>query len=121
MPRVVHFEIGADDPVRAQAFYKGVFDWDIQPWDGPEPYWLVTTGPDGELGINGGIMKRNGFANAVNTVAVPSVDNYVARVTGHRGAVAMPKMAVPGIGYLAYCTDSEGNVFGLMEADASAH
>jgi hypothetical protein len=32
----------------------------------------------------------------------------------------MPKRAVPGQGYLAYCTDTEGNVFGVMEMDPSA-
>jgi predicted enzyme related to lactoylglutathione lyase len=32
----------------------------------------------------------------------------------------MPKLAVPGQGYLAYCTDTEGNVFGVMEMDPTA-
>jgi hypothetical protein len=32
----------------------------------------------------------------------------------------MPKSAVSGIGYIAYCTDTEGNVFGIMEFDSSA-
>jgi len=44
MPRVVHFEIHADDPQRAANFYQGVFGWDIKKWEGPEDYWLVTTG-----------------------------------------------------------------------------
>lgn len=33
----------------------------------------------------------------------------------------MPKTAIPGIGYHAYCQDTEGNVFGIMEEDPSAH
>jgi uncharacterized protein len=32
----------------------------------------------------------------------------------------MPKTAIPGVGYLAYCSDTEGNVFGLMQADKNA-
>jgi predicted enzyme related to lactoylglutathione lyase len=29
-------------------------------------------------------------------------------------------MAIPGVGYLAYCQDTEGNTFGIMQADPSA-
>jgi uncharacterized protein len=29
-------------------------------------------------------------------------------------------MAIPGVGWLAYCADSEGNGFGIMQADESA-
>jgi catechol 2,3-dioxygenase-like lactoylglutathione lyase family enzyme len=29
MPRVVHFEIHADDPKRAIKFYQDVFGWEI--------------------------------------------------------------------------------------------
>ena len=50
MPRVVHFEVSADDPERAASFYRDVFGWNFHKWDGPEPYWLVTTGPDGTTG-----------------------------------------------------------------------
>ena len=58
MPRVVHFEISADKPERATEFYKKVFGWNIQKWDGPQPYWLVATGSKSEPGIDGGIMNR---------------------------------------------------------------
>ena len=32
----------------------------------------------------------------------------------------MPKTAVPKVGWFAYCTDTEGNVFGIMVVDAAA-
>ena len=35
MPRVVHFEIPAENPERAAKFYKEVFDWKIEKWQGP--------------------------------------------------------------------------------------
>lgn len=54
MPRVVHFEVHADDPERAANFYSGVFGWELAKWEGPQDYWLITTGPDDEPGINGG-------------------------------------------------------------------
>jgi uncharacterized protein len=120
MPRVVHFELAADDPTRAVDFYSKVFGWQIQKWEGPQDYWLIQTGEDGQPGINGGLMRRNGPANCVNTVEVPSVDEFIAKIADHGGTVAMPKMAVPGVGWLAYCLDTEGNRFGIMQADPAA-
>jgi catechol 2,3-dioxygenase-like lactoylglutathione lyase family enzyme len=51
MGRGIHFELNADDPERAAQFYRRVFGWTIDKWDGPEDYWLVTTGPESEPGI----------------------------------------------------------------------
>ena len=121
MPCVVHFELGADDPERVGKFYGEVFGWRIQQWEGPEPYWMVTTGEGSETGIDGGIAKRGDLlAPVVNTIDVPSADEYVEKIAAAGGEVVVPKMAVSGIGYVAYCRDTEGNVFGILEADESA-
>jgi len=32
------------------------------------------------------------------------------------GKVLMPKRAVPGVGYMAYCVDTEGIVSGIMQS-----
>jgi hypothetical protein len=120
MPRVIHFEITADDPQRAVEFYRQVFDWDIKKWDGPQPYWLVRTGDSSSPGIDGGISPRQGNSGHINTIDVPSVDEYASRVIAKGGAVIVPRHAIPGVGYLAYCTDTEGSTFGLMQGDPSA-
>jgi predicted enzyme related to lactoylglutathione lyase len=120
MPRVVHFEMAVDDPDRASRFYESVFGWKVQKWDGPQDYWMVTTGEEGELGINGGLMRRGDFPSVMNTVDVASVNDAAAKVERSGGQVSVPKMAVPGIGWLAYCQDTEGNTFGIMQADPSA-
>jgi predicted enzyme related to lactoylglutathione lyase len=120
MPRVVHFELPADDPDRAVRFYERAFGWKIEKWDGPEDYWLVTTGDSGQPGINGAITRRSSFPVICNTLDVSSVDEYVQKVVDSGGEVAMPKMAVPGIGWLAYAKDPEGNLFGMMQADREA-
>ncbi len=122
MPRVVHFEIAAQEPERALKFYADVFDWSAQKW-GPEEYWLLKTGEDGEIGINGGLARAKspeGFPNSVNTIDVESIDAYIEKVTANGGTVAVPKMTVPTIGYLCYCKDTEGNLFGLMQPDPTA-
>lgn len=129
MPRVCHFEIHAIDPEQAMAFYRSVFGWQFKHWgEGGMDYWLITTGPDGEPGINGGLARRRGPApaegQAVNayvcTVQVPSVDEYVGKVTAAGGVIVMPKVAIPGVGWLAYAKDSAGNIFGMMQPDPSA-
>jgi hypothetical protein len=56
----------------------------------------------------------------VNTISVASVDDFTKKIVDAGGNVMMPKMAVAGQGYLAYCADTEGNVFGVMEMDPSA-
>jgi uncharacterized protein len=121
MPRIVHFEIGADDPDRATKFYEDVFGWQTARWDGPQAYWLMTTGPADQPGINGGILRRDArFPAVVNTLDVPDVDEYSERVTAGGGRVTMPKFPLPGVGWLAYCEDTEGNMFGMIQSDPSA-
>jgi predicted enzyme related to lactoylglutathione lyase len=120
MPRVVPFEVSADDPERAAAFFRDVFGWTIHKWDGPVDYWLVQTGPDGTPGINGGIFVRKGPVGHVNTIDVPSIDEFLTKIEAHGGTVVLPKQAVPGVGWHAYAKDTEGSIFGVMQADASA-
>jgi predicted enzyme related to lactoylglutathione lyase len=120
MLRVVHFEIPAENPERAVKFYEKVFNWKIEKWPGPFNYWLVATGEDKEPGINGAIMEKTNFKTTVNTVEVPSVDAFVKKVTDAGGKVFAPRMAIMGQGYVAYVTDTEGNVFGIFESETSA-
>jgi predicted enzyme related to lactoylglutathione lyase len=121
MPRVVHFELPADEPERAIAFYTEVFGWKIEKWEGPMEYWLVMTGPEDEPGIDGGLAKRADPSTGVeNTIDVDDVDKYIALVEANGGKIIRPKSAVPGVGWLAYCEDTEGNRFGLMQSDTEA-
>jgi predicted enzyme related to lactoylglutathione lyase len=126
MPRVVHFEIQAGEPARAISFYEKVFGWTFQKWEGPMDYWLITTGPDSQPGINGGLLPRQGELDGqaviayVCTVDVEAVDASAATVEKNGGQVVVPKMPIPGMGWLVYCKDTEGNIFGMMQGDADA-
>lgn len=121
MPRPIHFEIPADDPARAIAFYEAVFGWTFSKWEGPMPYWLITTGGEPEPGINGGLLPRQQPDQpVVNTVGVADVDETVAVVERSGGQVVVPKMAIPTIGWLAYCKDTEGHIFGILQPDTAA-
>lgn len=120
MPRIVHFDLPADQPARAIDFYAKVFGWKITKWDGPEDYWLIETGPDSEPGINGGLSRRRPESAMHNTIGVDSVDRYVSRISEWGGKILAPKMVIPGVGYFARCEDTEGNAFGILEPDSQA-
>lgn len=121
MPKVVHFELPADDPQRAIAFYEKEFGWTITKWEGPFDYWLVTTVSDDELGINGAITPRMVAEQVTtDTIGVESLDNSLKKIVEAGGTSTQPKQSIPGIGYIAYCTDTEGNLFGVIQPDMSA-
>lgn len=127
MARAVHFEIHASNPQALIAFYSTLFGWTFNKWEGGD-YWMIHTGPDDQPGINGGLMPRRGpvpeSMAAVNafviTVDVDDIDASVERGKAAGGSMALPKMPVPGIGWLAYLKDPDGNIFGMMQADTGA-
>jgi predicted enzyme related to lactoylglutathione lyase len=119
MPRVVHFEIHADEPQRCAVFYEKLFGWAHEKF-GDMPYWIVTTGTPNEPGIDGAILPRvGGSGDRVNgfvcTVDVPDIDTFIARAQELGAEQAMPKNAVPGVGWTAYFKDTEGNIFGMFQ------
>jgi hypothetical protein len=121
MPRPIHFEIPVQDPEKAMEFYTKVFGWEFHKWDGPMEYWTITTGPNAQPGINGGLMRKFDPAQpCVNTMDVENVDQAVETVLANGGSIALAKMAVPGIGWLAYCKDIDGHIFGMMQNDDAA-
>jgi predicted enzyme related to lactoylglutathione lyase len=122
MPKAMHFEIGADDPKRAMAFYEKVFGWKYEKYaGGTMDYWLVTAGEKAEPGINGAIQARTQLPQSViNTIMVASIDDTIAKITENGGKILVPKMEVPKVGTLVYFQDTEGNIFGAMQAAPDA-
>lgn len=127
MSRVIHFEIHATDPASLISFYEMLFGWKFTSWGG-FPYWLIETGPADQPGINGGLIQRHGppaaEGQALNsftcTVDVADVDVTVNRALGAGAVLAVPKMAVKGMGWLVYIKDPDGNLLGLMQRDPAA-
>jgi uncharacterized protein len=127
---IVHFEIPADDPERAARFYRELFGWEINRWEGSadEPasfeYWMVKTVPttaEGRperQGVNGGLMRRMYPGQApVNYILVENVDQFVSKAERLGAKVMMQKTPVPGMGWFAQLTDPEGNVIAIWETD----
>jgi len=122
MGKVVHFEIPADDLLRAKKFYSTVFGWRMN--EIPEmEYVMVGTTESDENGtprepgaINGGMLKRQDpVRNPVLTIDVESIDDTLASVEKNGGRIVREKLAVGDMGFAAYFRDSEGNVIGLWQ------
>jgi uncharacterized protein len=130
MSRVAHFEIQADDPERAKAFYAAVFDWTYEDYGQMtgSAYWGITTGPEDTAGINGGLLQRPAPAPApeqgvnafVCTMVVDDFDGTEQRILAAGGRVALPKVALPGMAWQGYYLDTEGNTFGIHQPDPDA-
>ncbi|KGR76660.1 VOC family protein [Ureibacillus sinduriensis] len=130
MGKVIHFEIHVDDMERAKNFYGEVFDWTFEDWTdyAGMPYFGAVTGDDGKLGINGALIKRQGASpepnQSVNSfVCTLGVDDYDAtekKILENGGKVALPKYALPQMAWQGYYIDTEGNIFGIHQADENA-
>jgi len=76
---IVWFEIPADNPQRAQAFYRNLFGWKINPFPCSGDYWHIDTGgaddtPDGALKT-----RKQPKEPIINYVTVNSVDKYTTK------------------------------------------
>lgn len=117
----MHFEVHADEPDRAIQFYESTLGWEFAKWGESDEYWLISTGPQNEPGINGGLMRRqfplsgDGVKGFVCTVQVESIDDIASKVEGNGGKISIPKFSVPGVGWVGYFEDTEGNSFGALE------
>lgn len=123
---VAFFEIFAEDLVRARTFYVELFGWKFEQYPGAQTeYWLITTDDPNQ---GGGLAQRNApvapagsAANAfVCTIAVESVDAMVDKAVSLGAQIASPKVGIPGMGWVAYLLDPEGNLFGVFQGDPNA-
>lgn len=125
MPTIVHFDIPSDNIERSKKFYSDLFGWKMDKWSGSSEameYWLISTVDEkGNKAVGGGMGKRQSpQQQIINFIDVESVDEYSSKVERQGGKIISPKMPVPGMGYMAVCTDTENNGFGIFEADQNA-
>ncbi|HEX7274432.1 MAG TPA: VOC family protein [Nitrososphaeraceae archaeon] len=121
MPRISYLDFSADDIERAVNFYTKVFGWQINKWDGPLQYWEIKTGESNELGIDGGLSKRERIGQWITPfINVSSVDQYVDKIESGNGKIFQPKTAISKIGYTLLFKDTESNTIGLFEQNREA-
>lgn len=124
MNTIAYFEIHSSQPEAATRFYGELFGWRFNKVENlPIPYWRIETD-----GIHGGLLERPAEmppqecgANAfVCSVEASDIDAQSERIESLGGTVALPKFAVPGIGWHAYFVDPDGNTFGIFQPDPAA-
>ena len=101
----VHFEVPAKDANRAREFYSKLFGWEFQSMEGPTEYHMTRFTED-----PGAIRVYFG---------VDDVNAGVARLKELGGKADDPQ-PVPGMGWFATATDTEGNPIGLWQTDSAA-
>ncbi len=90
-------------------------DGRFEKWDGPFDYWLITTGPDEEPGINGAIMTKEMGEMVRNTIGVDSYDDFAKKIEKEGGTKMSEKMEIPKMGIMGSFKDTGGNIFAIME------
>ena len=114
---IVHIEFPAEDADRAQGFWQGLFGWQFQ--DSGMP------GMDYRMGQAGGAAgaavypsdERSGHPKFY--FSTDDIDASIGKVR-ELGGKADGRSPVPGHGWFAGCSDSEGNEFHLWQQDESA-
>jgi predicted enzyme related to lactoylglutathione lyase len=113
---IVHIEFSAADREAAGKFYADLFGWKIQHM----PEFNYTTF-DTEAGIGGGInttTEEYPAGTVVFYVGTQDIEASLAKAESLGGKTILPKMEVPGMGWLAMFLDPFGNKIGLWKEAA---
>lgn len=127
MNPVVHFEMPAEDKERMAKFYADVFGWKTTVL-GPEMgnYVLAQTAEVDDKNmikepgrINGGFFEKGGGGGTRTAtsvaIAVEDIKAHVEKVKAGGGKVDGEPVMIPGVGWYAQFTDTEGNVNSLLQ------
>ncbi len=114
--RPIHFEYQTPDPASTMDFFSKILGWEFEGWN-DFPYWLTTTGPDDQPGINGAVMAApDGKPQTVIIMDVPDITQALDDVNAAGGETVLPIQDIPGVGQSAYCRDPQGLLFGLFQS-----
>lgn len=118
MASIIHFNISADDMLRAKNFYEKLFGWKIKKIaDIPSEYYLIEALEKTEnKGIIGGLAKRDKTNKHItNYIEVSNIDTAIKKIQELGGNIIGAKSLISNIGYRVECEDTEGNIFGIIE------
>jgi uncharacterized protein len=114
---IVHFEINATDPQRAKKFYSNLFGWKYKDSNMPGVEYYLIDGITPGGGINPQTDPSRTKAPTVY-FGTDDIDKTLKKVRDG-GGTADEKQPIPGQGWFASCTDTEGNAFSLFQNDPS--
>jgi len=113
--QITHIEFPADDTARARRFYSELFGWELREMEGFAGYFLFNTGAADAVGGAIGQRGRSTGETLRVYIETDAIDTVLARVPELGGEVVTPRTEIPGQGWYAVITDSEGNEVGLFE------
>jgi predicted enzyme related to lactoylglutathione lyase len=116
--QLVHFELPSEDGARARCFWSNLFGWAFRDAGLPGgEYWLTRTGEH----QGGAVLPREAGEGGGITVYF-ECDDIAASIARARelGGEAGDPVAIPRVGWIARCRDTEGNAFRLFQSDESA-
>ena len=115
--QVVHIEFVCEDVDRGQRFWHGLFGWEFGDSGMPGmDYRMARTGDQSGVAVYAA-DERPG--RPLMYFDCDDIDASCAKVR-ELGGSAAAKTPVPGHGWFAACTDSEGTPFHLWQVDAAA-
>ncbi|HEV2363927.1 MAG TPA: VOC family protein [Caulobacteraceae bacterium] len=106
---IVFFDIVAPDLSKEAAFYSEVFGWKV----GADGHVIV--GVSAPLEGVFRIEQEQVGPERVLYLGVADIDAALKAIKDHGGAVVFPRVAVPGVAYIALFKDPAGNRMGLVE------
>ena len=114
---IVHYEIAAKDADRAVAFWGGLFGWQFGASGMPEMDYRMAQVSSSSGAAIYQADDVDGHPRVYHDVS--DIDAALAKVQ-ELGGKAEDKAPVPGHGWFAACSDTEGNAFFLWQNDPSA-
>ncbi len=116
MSKIVHFEVPAKDTGRAKEFWGSLFGVEFQTYEGPVENHMFQN--DDQTG--GAVYSRQQGEKGLTTYFSVGDIEATRKKIEDLGGKAEPKSPVPGMGWYARATDTEGNAFSIWHSDESA-
>ena len=113
---IVHIEIPADDTTQAREFWGSLFGWQFEAYPGPFEYHTTQINEQQAGAITNMEPGKRGTRVYFD---VDDIKAGAARVK-ELGGQADDAQPIPGMGWFATCTDTEGTPFGFWQTDPNA-
>lgn len=111
------FEIYVQDMARAKSFYESMLGVQLNKLPNADFDLMAFPSDMTTYGAGGALVKMEGMPSGGNSTLVyfscPDCGSVAQRAAASGGAVFRDKFSIGEYGFIALCTDTEGNMFGL--------
>src|SRR6266849_6325117 len=117
--KFVWFELVSRDAKKAQAFYREVLGWRVQPFPmGASTYEMILAGdtPDTMIGGYAASKSDRQPSHWISYVSVEDVDATAKAATANGGKVVEAPYDAPGVGRMARIADPQGAELCLLKS-----